>query len=937
MTQRLVIVESPAKGRTVNRFLGSDYVVRASMGHIRDLPSNAAQIPRAFKKEPWARLGVDVQNRFAPLYVVPDEKKKHVSALKKELKQADELLIATDEDREGESISWHLVQELKPKVPVKRMVFHEITREAILAALEKTRPINVNLVQAQEARRIVDRLFGYEVSPLLWKKVAPKLSAGRVQSVAIRMLVDRERDRMLFRPAEYWDLEARLQVSKGSFAATLLSVDGQRVATGRDFDANTGKLKSAKLLKLDAEQAQALAKKLEPVGFRVNNVDRKPYTRRPAPPFTTSTLQQEGGRKLGWSARRTMRTAQALYETGYITYMRTDSTSLSKQAVGAARLAVKTLYGDSFLSPAPRVFPTTVKNAQEAHEAIRPAGEDFRSPTLLKGKLGTDEHRLYELIWKRTIACQMADARGVRVAVKIEADGAIFQATGRTITFPGYLRAYVEGSDDPDAELADKETLLPEMEVGDPAQLLGLSCNEHRTQPPPRLTEAALVKALEGNGIGRPSTYASIIDTIERRDYTVKKGNTLVPTWIAFAVVKLLREHFPDLVDLDYTARMEDDLDAISRGEGESHNYLERFYFGGGDDRPGLHDQLAEKTASIDPREVCTIPLGKDDQDRDICVRIGRYGPYIERGEERANLPEELAPDELTIARAQELLDTPQGPRELGCHPESGEPVYVRNGRFGPFVQLGDSEKGKKPKSVSLLRGMTPESIDFETALELLKLPRLIGHDAAGVEITANLGRWGPYVKRGKDSRSLGSGDDVLTVGCDRALELLAQERRSGRQYSSSSSQAAPLRVFEQVSDLDGADLKLLSGRYGPYVTDGEYNASLPRGMDPGELTRERAVELIQERRARGPAKRSGKKRASSNKTNRKGSSAKPSAKKSGKKKPSAKKGSRKKAAPKAKKKTTRKKAQTIDKQATRKKATRKKATPKKAAKKTPD
>ncbi|GIW71887.1 MAG: hypothetical protein KatS3mg102_1429 [Planctomycetota bacterium] len=703
MGKRLVIVESPTKARTIHRFLGKDYVVKASMGHVRDLPDSARQVPAQLKGEPWARLGVDVARDFAPLYVIPADKKRPLEEIRRELQGAEELLLATDEDREGESISWHLVEVLRPRVPQRRLVFHEITREAIQRALESPRAIDMRLVRAQETRRIVDRLFGYEVSPLLWKKIAPRLSAGRVQSAAIRLLVDRERERMRFRPASWWDLLAELAPPRAGggeparFEATLLEHAGRRLATGRDFDPETGRLSEraarAGVLVLERESAQRLRARLAEAAFEVRAVETRPFTRRPEPPFTTSTLQQEGGRKLGWSARRTMQVAQRLYEAGYITYMRTDSTTLSAQAIEAARAAVEEMYGRDYLAPAPRQYRSQVKNAQEAHEAIRPAGERFRTPASLRGELGPDELRLYELIWKRTMACQMADARGERITVLIQAasggEVSIFQASGRAILFPGFLRAYVEGSDDPDAELAERETLLPRLREGERLELLELRAQQHSTQPPPRYTEAALVKALEAHGIGRPSTYASIIDTIERRDYTFKKGTTLVPTFTAFAVVQLLERHFPDLVDLGYTARMEDHLDAIARGEKEYLPYLREFYFGDGD--RGLHRQLAAKIDQIDAREVCTVPLGQTPEGTPVVVRVGRYGPYLQVGERTANLPEGIAPDELTVERALELVQAQaRGERPLGLHPQSGEPIFVKTGRYGPYLQLGE-------------------------------------------------------------------------------------------------------------------------------------------------------------------------------------------------------------------------------------------------------
>jgi DNA topoisomerase-1 len=857
MSKRLVIVESPAKARTISRYLGKDYVVDSSIGHIRDLPGSASQIPAGLKKEPWARLGVNVENDFEPLYVVPSEKKKKVSELRAELKQADELLLATDEDREGEAISWHLVELLKPKIPYRRLVFHEITREAITDALDHTRPIDQRLVAAQETRRILDRLYGYEVSPLLWKKIGPRLSAGRVQSVAIRVIVDRERARMRFRESVYWDLEGVFRTAEGKeFGARLVSLDGHRVATGKDFDPETGRLGGGDAVLVDAARARGLAESLAEASWRVTETETKQFVQSPPAPFTTSTLQQEGARKLRYSARRTMQVAQRLYENGYITYMRTDSTTLSDQAIGAARQAVTSLYDKDYLSKSPRQYKTKVKNAQEAHEAIRPAGDHFRTPASVKKELAPDEFKLYELIWMRTLASQMAEARGRRMTVRLAGDGAVFQASGKVIDFPGFLRVYVEGSDDPEADLAEQETILPDMKEGDPLTCRGLEPKEHRTQPPARFTEASLVKELEANGIGRPSTYASIIDTIERREYTFKKGSALVPTWLAFAVVNLLEKHFSELVDAGFTARMEDDLDAISRGEAESLPYLKNFYYGNG--QKGLKPQLEVKVEKIDPRTVCTIPLGKDDAGREVAVRVGRYGPFLQRGEDTAPIPDGTPPDELSLDRAKELLETAQqGPRVLGTDPETGEEVTVRDGRFGPYVQLGEPEGKKKPKTQSLLKGMTPESVDLETALELLNLPRVVGQDEQGEDVLAAYGRFGAYLKRGSDTRSLEHDGQVFTVTLEEALKILAQPKKSRRRGSE------PLKVLGAAADLGGAEVKLMDGRFGPYVTDGTTNASIPRGTDPDGVNLEQAVHLIQERKARGPArKKTGRKKA---------------------------------------------------------------------------
>ncbi len=896
MSKHLVIVESPTKAKTLKRFLGRGYVVESSVGHIRDLPASAAEIPAEHKQEKWSRLGVNVDSDFEPLYVVSPDKKKVIRELKKQLKGVDELLLATDEDREGEAISWHLLQVLKPKVPTRRMVFHEITREAILEALENTRPIDENLVAAQEARRIIDRLYGYEVSPILWRKIAPRLSAGRVQSVSIRMVVERELARMRFRAAEYWDISAILETEeKKSFPARLVSVDGQRLAGGKDFDPDSGGLKRDDVALLDEEAARSLVDGLAGEQFTVVSIEEKPFTRSPAPPFTTSTLQQEGGRKLGFDARRTMRAAQRLYEMGAITYMRTDSVTLSPEALRATRTAVKDLYGEEFLPDEPRAYRTKVKNAQEAHEAIRPAGDAFSTPAELQGKVSPDELKIYELVWKRTMACQMREARGRRMAVRVAATVGgreiVFQANGNTIDFPGFLRAYVEGSDDPEAALADREVILPAVREQETVKATSLEADGHFTQPPPRLTEAALVKALEESGIGRPSTYASIIDTIQRREYTFKKGAALVPSFTAFAVVKLMTEHLNHLIDEGFTAQMEDRLDAISRGEHEALPYLREFYFG--EDSDGLRPLLDKGAADIDPRSVCTIPLGTDKDGSEVVVRVGRYGPFLQRGEDTASIPDGTCPDELTPERISELLESgAQEARVLGNHPETDEPIYAKNGRFGPYVQLGDppTEGKKKPKMVSLLRGMDLESLSFDVALQLLALPRKLGEDADGVEIMAYNGRYGPYIKRGEDTRSLADDDDLLAVSLDRALELLAQEKKRGRRQA-----AAPLKVFEKVEALDGVDIRVLKGRYGPYVTDGETNASLPRDIvDPTTVTEGQAVQLILDRRAKGPVKKRAKKKAKKKKAKRKAVTKK-AAKKTVKKKAAKKKAAKKK------------------------------------------
>jgi DNA topoisomerase-1 len=883
----LVIVESPAKARTIERFLGDQFVVEASIGHVRDLPRGAREVPARFKGEPWARLGVNVDGGFEPIYVTVPGKSEQITKLRRLLESAETLWLATDEDREGEAISWHLTELLKPGVPVRRLVFHEITREAIENALESPRGIDEGLVRAQEARRILDRLYGYEVSPLLWRKIGPNLSAGRVQSVAVRLIVERERERRRFVSAAWHDLLGRFRPEGGdAFEAGLVSADGRRVPSGRDFDAATGKSQAEGLLLLDEAAAAALARRLQDAEFRVTAVQEKPYTSRPAPPFTTSTLQQESNRKLGFTARRTMRIAQSLYENGHITYMRTDSTALARVAVEAARDLVRAEYGDAYLPKEPRSYASTVKNAQEAHEAIRPAGHPFELPEALRNQLSDEEFRLFELVWKRTIASQMSDARGRRMTIAIEGGGARFEVRGKTIDFPGYLRAYVEGSDDPDAELADQERLLPPVREGDPLECLSLEPKGHTTQPPARYTEASLVQALEQRGIGRPSTYASILETIQERDYVFKKGNALVPTWVAITVIRLLERHLPGLVDYEFTAEMEDELDAISRGELGHVEYLRRFYFGNGD--PGLKELLESKVDEVDARAVCTIPLGTPEGEAEVVVRVGRYGPYLQQGEDRrASIPADLPPDELSLDRAVELLRQGALAEEpLGADPETGLPVYRKTGRFGPYVQLGEGDGEEKPKRASLLPGMEPDAIDLATALRLLSLPRDLGTDpATGEGVSAHVGRYGQYVKRGAESRTLPPELSSLDVTLAQALELLAQPKRRSRGRAA----APPLRTFE-ASPVTGQPIELRDGRYGPYVTDGATNASIPRGARPEDVTFQSALALLAERAARGPGKpgrkapaRSGRKAAkrSSKKASKK------SAKKAGGKKPS--------------------------------------------------
>jgi DNA topoisomerase-1 len=867
----LVIVESPAKAKTISKFLGSGFQVEASIGHIRDLPGGSKEMPAELKSQPWAYLGVNVDQDFEPVYIVPADKKKHVNFLKSALKDAGALYLATDEDREGEAISWHLQEVLKPKVPVRRMVFHEITKEAIEGALKATREIDQGLVKAQETRRILDRLYGYDVSPLLWKKVRPGLSAGRVQSVAVRLIVQRERERMAFHSATYFDLEAHLNTNQGeAFSAGLVSVAGRRVPSGKDFDSSTGKLKDPQLLLLDQTAAEALKKRLSSEVFTVAKVEIKPFTERPKAPFTTSTLQQEANRKLGLTAKDTMRIAQSLYENGYITYMRTDSTTLSKEAVAAARSLVRTQYGPDFLYDTERSYATKVKNAQEAHEAIRPAGNTFRLPEALRDELNYDQFRLFDLIWKRTVASQMADARKLRVIMTIHAGDAVFQATGTSIEFEGFLRAYVEGSDDPAAELAEKEKLLPNVQSDERLKLKQLDALSHTTQPPARYTEASLTQALEERGIGRPSTYASIIDTILRRDYVFKKGNALVPSWTAFAVIQLMEDHFPSLVDYQFTAEMEDYLDQISRNEKENLTYLQEFYFG--DDvneleaAPGgigLKPLISQKVTEIDPRNACSYSLEKFDaeqvasgQDK-VVVRIGRYGPYIEQGERRASIPEDMPPDELTLSMAIELLDKNQKAEEpLGHHPVSGKPIYIKQGRFGPYVQLGTNDDEEK-KNASLPKGVAPENVNLDLAVKLLSLPRELGvHPIDGQMVIATQGRFGPFLKHGDESRSIPATYSLLEITLEQALEVLAQPkalRGAGRGVA-----APPLKTFDP-SPATGKAIELRDGRYGLYVTDGQTNASLPKDTSGDDLTFEQAVALLEARAAAGPSKKKGK------------------------------------------------------------------------------
>jgi DNA topoisomerase-1 len=841
----LVIVESPTKARTIRNYLPKDYVVEASMGHVRDLPQSASEIPAAVKGEKWAQLGVNIEADFEPLYVVPKDKKKIVTQLKEALKGVTELILATDEDREGESISWHLYQLLKPKVPTKRMVFHEITKEAIQKALKDCRTIDEQLVRAQETRRILDRLVGYTLSPLLWKKIAWGLSAGRVQSVAVRLLVTKERQRRAFHEGAYWDLKAILEQEKTPFSAVLIALGGTKVATGSDFDSTTGRITAGRnVVLLNEAEAEALRTRLEGKPWTVTEMEERPVTRKPAPPFTTSTLQQESNRKLRLTARDTMRVAQNLYEQGYITYMRTDSVHLSDQAITAARACVEQKYGKEYLSPQPRQYTTKSKGAQEAHEAIRPAGSSFRTPQ--ETGLGAREFAVYDLIWKRTVACQMADSRQTQVTVQIQVEDAGFRSSGKRIDFPGYLRAYVEGSDDPEAALEDQEVILPALKVGDHPQCNELAAVGHETQPPARYTEATLVKTLESEGIGRPSTYASIIGTIIDKDYAQLVNNALIPTFTAFAVTDLLEKHFPDIVDPSFTSKMEQTLDEIATGEAKWLPYLKKFYLG----EKGLETLVRERETEIDGSQARTVQL----ENLDAKVRIGKYGPYIEvtNGEEviTASIPKNLTPADLNPKQVEILLKQKTvGPDQLGRHPETGEPIYIKLGTYGPYVQLGDkTEENPKPKQASLLKGVTPETVTLDMAVGLLSLPRALGtHPETGGKIQTSLGRFGPYVvhdqgKEGKDYRSLKSTDDVLTISLNRALELLAEPKK-GRASSKSKSKEAVRELG--LHPEDDSPINIYDGPYGPYIKHGKTNASIPEGESVENITLSTAIELL--------------------------------------------------------------------------------------------
>ncbi|AKE38196.1 DNA topoisomerase 1 [Corynebacterium camporealensis] len=962
----LVIVESATKAKKIQPYLGDDYIVEASVGHIRDLPRGAADVPAKFKKESWARLGVNPDDNFAPLYVVSPDKKKKVADLKKKLKECDQLFLATDPDREGEAIAWHLLEVLKPKVPVRRMVFNEITKSAILEAAENTRELDENLIDAQETRRILDRLYGYEVSPVLWKKVMPRLSAGRVQSVATRVIVERERERMAFISAEYWDLSAKLQGDNPQdFEARLATVDAKRVAQGRDFD-DRGEVKTDDVVVLNEQVAKSLAAGLKGADMQVAAVEHKPYTRKPYPPFMTSTLQQEAGRRLHFTSERTMRIAQRLYENGHITYMRTDSTSLSKQGLDAARNAATTIYGSEYVASSPRVYDRKVKNSQEAHEAIRPAGESFATPGQLAGQLDAEEFKLYDLIWKRTVASQMENAKGTSMKVTVAGNAATddgnraveFSATGRTITFPGFLRAYEDGSN-----AKTDENRLPHLNEGDALKAQEVTADGHSTNPPARYTEASLVKKMEDLGIGRPSTYASIIKTIQDRGYVVSRGNALVPSWVAFAVIGLLENNFTELVDYDFTSSMEDELDSIAAGNENGTDWLNGFYFGNeqaNDQKAasiarhgGLKSLIDINLEAIDARKVNSLLLYTDSEGRDVFVRVGRYGPYIERvvgtnedgtpEYQRANLSATVTPDGLDEELAEKLFATPQGGRELGENPENGRMVLAKEGRFGPYVteQVRDDEREKaeaeaeevvakeraeedaqraaegkrkknwetktaakqkekrvasyieeklKPATASLFSSMEPSTVTLEEALRLLSLPREVGVDDGEV-ITAQNGRYGPYLKKGSDSRSLANEEQIFTITLDEARRIYAEPKRRGR--------AAAQPPLKQLGDNDvsGKPMTVKDGRFGPYVTDGTTNASLRKGDDPEQLTDARANELLSERRAKEAA--------------------------DGGKKKSTKKSTRKKATKKASKKSTKKPTKKSSKK-TGKKATKK-------------
>jgi DNA topoisomerase-1 len=906
LAKPLVIVESPAKAKTIAGYLGGDYTVKASVGHIRDLPGSKDEVPDA-KKETHGRLaGIDPDDHFDAVYVVHRNKTKVVTELKQALKQADELILATDEDREGEAIGWHVLETLNPKVPVKRMVFHEITPNAIREALDNPRDLDMKLVEAQEGRRILDRLVGWETSPILWRIFGrgQAASAGRVQSVAVRLVVERERLRMKFRSGQWHDLEGTFVAENQPFTAQLADLDGKRIAEGRDFDPDTGAVLAARandVVLLGADEADALANRLREQPYTVTARESDPFTERPRAPFTTSTLQQESGRKLRFTASRTMAVAQRLYERGYITYMRTDSTNLSEQAITASRAAIREQFGEEYLPAQPREYKKKVKNAQEAHEAVRPAGDRIRTPDAVRAELDGDEQRLYELIWIRTVACQMADARGNKLTIRLRTtstqnEQATFRASGKSYDFLGWRRAYIEDVDEGDE--VEAERVLPPVNEGDAVACSELAALSHETKPPARYTEASLVKELEERGIGRPSTYAAVIETIQARGYVWRKGTALVPNWTAFAVTNLLERHFGHLVDYSFTATMEEALDVIARGEGESEKWLHSFYYGNG--TPGLRELCNdEHLGLIDARGVSTIPIGTDDTGHEIIVRVGRYGPYVQREDnETASLPPDIAPDELSVEMALDLIaKQAAGPTALGDDPETGLPVYALTGRFGPYVQLGEQEQGtkKKPKRASLFASMTPETVTLDEALQLLSLPRVVGVDAEEREIVASPGRFGPYLKRADgETRSLTAEEQLFTITMAEAEALYAQpKQRRGRQAK------PPIAELGENPD-NGAQVRVLEGRYGPYVTDGNLNATVPRGLDPGQLTLDEAVGLLRAKAEKGPAPKKAKK------------AAKKTAKKAAKK-------TAKKAAAKTTKKTTKAPAKKSAKAATKK------------------
>ncbi len=845
-----MIVESPAKARKIGGYLGDDYVVEASIGHIRDLPQRAADIPKEYKKFAWSREGVDIENDFAPLYVINRDKKDKVQELKDLLKDADELILATDEDREGEAIAWHLMEILRPKVPVKRMVFNEITKDAILKAVNETRDIDQRLVDAQETRRVLDRLYGYRLSPVLWKKVMPRISAGRVQSVATRLIVERERERMAFIASTWWDLTA---TTDEGFNARLISVDGKRVATTNDFDSN-GALKeksASQILLLGESEATSLSKSLTGQKLKVKSIEESPRTERPKPPFTTSTMQQDAGSRLGWGAQLTMRIAQSLYEGGYITYMRTDSVNLSETAIKAARNAAKSLYGADHIPDSPRVYEGKSKNAQEAHEAIRPAGDTFKTPGELAPELTRDQLSLYDLIWKRTVASQMADAKKMQARVDFDVASSdkknlVFRANGSVVTFPGFLAAYEDVTDEKNEEESDKR--LPAMQEGQLVNVSEYKFESHETKPPARYTEPTLVKKLEELGIGRPSTFASIIQTIQDRGYVVKRGRALVPTFLAFSVTGLLEQHFSKLVDYEFTASMEEDLDKIANGEADRVHWLTNFFYGH-DDQPGLQD-LSADLGAIDAQQINTMKMGED-----IEIRVGRYGAYLQQGQgddrKFANIPEGMAPDELTLQKAIELLAAPSGERELGIDPTTSLPIIAKSGRFGPYITEvlpepeGKKKKEVKAKTASLLSTMTLDTVTLDDALKLLSLPRTLGTDSqTGEEITVQNGRYGPYLKRGADSRTLTTEDQLFTITLDQAEEIYKQPKVRRRGVAK-----PPLKDLG-IDPATNKQIIIKDGRFGMYVTDGETNATLRRGDTVEAMTIERAQELLAGRRA---------------------------------------------------------------------------------------